>query len=185
MHLTVLALILLFMFSHTQSFLKWMEADLSRTTIKSTRDMRIINIIQECCVYMSAILALYYSIQLACARYAESKEYKPVCISQSLKSTQEFKMKLSFTVDSTPDQLIILITDKEAAKGWKVGMTSSKVNKDGSLSTTYNNGEYCETSKLYYYVSDASPAQIILIEQVKDNVQHNFHRFWFMQAVRK
>lgn len=47
------------------------------------------------------------------------------------------------------------LNDKDSFKLWKMGLTSAKVNRDGSLGSTFNGGEYSETAKLYYYVTEA------------------------------
>jgi hypothetical protein len=132
-------------------------------------------------------MGLYHVFQTYYQRNQDTKAYKPVKISKTQDELREFNLKLSFTVESTPDQLIGQLTDKNCLKEWRMQLTSSKINPDGSQVTSLKNGAYTETSKMYYFSfkeSQRDADQVVFIEQIKDNFNHNFHRFWFMQQVK-
>ena len=106
MQLKEIAFILLLIFNlwtYTDSFLKWMEADLSKMSIKSMRDIKNINalkVVSLTSMIVIAVVKVYDQLY-----YSKSLNLDKISIYPDPNTISAFNLKLSFTLPSSIDTL--------------------------------------------------------------------------------
>ena len=142
-----------FMFSNTSTFLKLGSFDLSRESLKSMHDIKVINIIQTLCLASFILLAF---VQFFQAQNRDTKVSEPKVKNREL--AFPYQMRAQFYFLAGPDELLKVLLDHKNREQWDHGLSKAIIDSATNQiqltykSTSNDHLDYNERIHIKYFV---------------------------------